>query len=78
MNYRTKQLIERAVRRFTAFTSFSDLITCSLAHGYTPTIRPSLSHCLRDRIRIRALAQAYDDHLAGLGSIRKCYRGSDA
>ncbi len=78
MNYRTKQVIERAVRRFTAFPSFGELIRCSLEHGYTPTIIGWRSHTLRDRIRIRAIAQAFDNHFAELGSVRKCYRGHDA
>lgn len=78
MNYRTQQVIERTVKRFTAFPSFAELIRCSIEHGYTPTIIGWRGHCSSNRLRIRHLAQAFDDHLEALGIDRKCYRGHDA
>ena len=78
MNYRTRQILEKTVQRFTAFPSFSDLVCCAMAHGYTPTIIGWRGHCLRDRIRIRHLAQAFDTRMEELGSARRAYRGCDA
>lgn len=78
MNYRTKQLIDRTVKRYTAFTSFLDLILASASHGYIPTIRPWGGAPIRTAMAIRALAQQYDLHFESLGSSRRCFRGSDA
>jgi hypothetical protein len=75
MNYRTTQLINRAIRKFTAFTSLEDFTNCALKHGYTPTIKAYASQCTRDKIRISAMANAFDERMEELGSAQRCYRG---
>lgn len=78
MNYKINQLVERTVARHTAFSSFQELVTCALNHGYTPTIRPSRSQGFRVQQAIRALAQQFDEHFISLGLPNRSWRGSDA
>jgi len=75
MNHAQRQVIHRTVKRFTAFKSFADLIQAAVSHNYTPTIIAWRGHCLRDKIRIRALAVQFDKHFEEIGSHRRCYTG---
>ena len=78
MNTKTSQLIHRTVKHYTAFKSFDELVTVSLAHRYTPTISPWKLAPVRIANAFRALSRQYDIAMEATGSHLRAYPGSDA
>lgn len=76
MNHKERQLINRAIKRHTAFKSFADLLGSSLLHKYTPSIYPWRGAKVGTVNRLRALAQQYDDAMEAIGQPYRAYRGS--
>lgn len=57
--------LERRIRKYTAFTSFDDLV--SARGNYVPTIR------IDAQPEMRMIAEAYDAHMESIGDLRRAF-----